>query len=150
MAILNTSDLTAAAAHTGADKLDVFQGGSNVPKSTDLAILSDFVLQRRQLATLADDTAVEINLGGAVPAAFLVYFGDDAGTPRGICWMRCATTPAIADLVKTGTVNFSTSALAGTTGADGALNIAARNGSFIVENRTGAAINLSTILFTGS
>lgn len=149
MVILNTSDLAAAAALAAADKLDVFQG-SNVPKSTDLGALADFVLQRHQLLALADDTAVTVSLGGAVPGAFLVYFGEVAGTPRGICWMRCATTPAIADLVKTGTVNFSTSVLAGTTGADGALNIAARDGSFIVENRTGGAINLSTLLLKGA
>ncbi|ODT20458.1 MAG: hypothetical protein ABS35_19520 [Kaistia sp. SCN 65-12] len=150
MAILNTSDLGPAGALAAADKLDLFQGGSNVPKSADLAALANFVLQRRQLVALADDAAIEISLGAAVSGAFLVYFGDVAGTPRGICWMRCAATPAIADLVKTGTVNFSTSQLAGTTGADGALNLAARNSSFIVENRTGDPINLSTILLKGS
>ncbi|MBN9471659.1 MAG: hypothetical protein J0J10_23095 [Bosea sp.] len=148
MAILNTSDLAAAAALAGADKIDVFQGGSNVPKSADLGGLANFVLQRRQLVALADDTAIEISLGAAVPG-FLVYFGDVAGTPRGICWMRCASSPAIADLIKTGTVNFSTSALGGMTGADGVLNLAARNGSFIVENRTGGLINLSTLFLRG-
>lgn len=148
MAILNTSDLAAAAALAAADKFDVFQGGSDVPKTAALSALADFVLSRRQLVALADDTAVEISLGAAVPG-FLVYFGDVAVTPRGICWMRCASSPAIADLIKTGTVNFSTAALAGTTGADGALNLAARNGSFIVENRTGGPINLSTLFLRG-
>jgi hypothetical protein len=150
MAILNTSDLAPAAPLASGDKFDVFQGGSNVPKTADLAALASFVLQRRQLVSLEDDSAVETSLGGAVAGALLIFFGEVAGTPRGIAWMRCASTPAIASVVHAGTVEFSTSALAGTTGPDASLNIAARNGSFIVENRTGGPINLSTILLKGS
>lgn len=89
--------------------------------------------------TINDDAALDITLpsGGA---GFVFIFGTVRARGFAIVGIRAASTPTI-DLVASfgATVGVGTAALAGTTGADGQLNVAALStGHFHIENRTGA------------
>jgi hypothetical protein len=90
--------------------------------------------------TLADDTVATIAIGNAYKVTPIMLCGNAVGNPAGILKVRAAPSLNGVDAITIagGTFNYYTTALTGTTGADGAVNFGADTaGNFYIENRIG-------------
>lgn len=91
--------------------------------------------------SISDDDVEIIDLGEAVSAGFLEFSHDSASAGAGLFRFKSASSPFIREVIADGTVGTGTSALAGTTGTDAQINIAATSdGKIYIENRSGAAL----------
>lgn len=93
--------------------------------------------------TLADDESATMKL----PVDFgHVLVAENSLNTHGLAWMRASAATKYF-----GGANFtalSNTILTGTTGTDGQLTVSSNAGNFYIENRVGAAVNLS-VTFLG-
>jgi hypothetical protein len=131
------SDLTAIAALTTTSYGRALLTMANA----DAARVSIGARMRHALSTtLADDTVATIAIGTAPKVTPIMLCGNTVGNPAGILKVRCAASlnGVAAITMAGGTFNYYTTALTGTTGADGAVNFGADTaGNFYIENRIG-------------
>lgn len=104
---------------------------------------------RYPLGTIAVNGMAELNLGAAVGGALLFLVPDAAGAPAGSLFARLAPSPQLVPIaIAGGTLGTYTTALAGSTGTNGRVNMAALDGGRVqVENRLTAAIGYTLYLF---
>jgi hypothetical protein len=88
---------------------------------------------------LADDSVFVFDFEQELVGQMILSSNSDF-IGRGIFAFRAsATSPFLVNITKVNTLNLSTGALTGTTGADSAVNVSVDvNGKFYIENRTGA------------
>lgn len=94
--------------------------------------------------TIADDDVEIIDLGSSVNAGFLEFTHDDASAGAGLFRFKAASSGFIRECWADGTVGTGTTALTGTAGGDGQVNVAATSdGKLYIENRSGGSLTVS-------
>jgi hypothetical protein len=118
-----------------------FDGDLTISRQfTAASMIAGFVRANTSAVSMADDTAGYIQFNGAARGV-LTISGNTSGAKAAVVHFRCGDGSAHST-VMTGSANVTgtTGALAGTTGTDGHLTIAADTATsrLYIENRTGA------------
>lgn len=159
MAKQKISEMTAAGPLTGTELFEVSQesGPGRVTRNTSLdTIKAWFGLPKYKAvqATINDDAVLQVDTGSAKPTKMSVFYAGNLvdalvqSTDGG----AAATSVALASQVGTDLEAGANGAHTGTTGTDGKMTVAADDaagvdGRFYVENRTGAAQEVTVLLW---
>ncbi|WP_454914974.1 DUF2793 domain-containing protein [Xanthobacter sediminis] len=102
-------------------------------------ILLNLSRVRSQLTTIADDTALQIDLGAGVIGWGVVAPQFSSGAAALFAFRATSGGYYVRLLASVGTIAVSSVPLTGTTGADGGVTLSVTSATFWVENRTGGS-----------
>jgi hypothetical protein len=125
--------------------LAVAQGGTGV--ATGIEALGSLGL-RYGVGNIDNNTVATVNFGSPVYGSVLFLVGNTTAVPLGTVFARMAPSPQLVPLgLAGGTLGAFNTALSGTTGPAGQVNMAALDGGlFQIENRRGYTISYTLYL----
>jgi hypothetical protein len=143
----NATDLTPAQTKAW---LGITTTGDGIMTAASTALAQTALGFRLTIGTIATDNVVVIDFGGAAFGT-IVLEGSSSGVARAaFIYFRSSTTPLIGTYAEFGTAaayNLYTTALTGTTGTAGGINVGTDStGKIYIENRRGFAVALTGYL----
>jgi len=141
-------DLPAAVIAAATDLSEIETAGGISQKITR-ALIKNFMLGRATVQINDDDftsfTAANSGVGG-----FILIHQVSGGAVWGMASFQGDGTAVMASVAEAAGVDFTTGALAGTTGVDGQLTVSIDTGGLIyIENRTGGVESFTYYTLTG-